>query len=211
MIITAMVWSPNGKYLAVGGAGNNHLFVYDTSSWSEKPILIPTFSGFGIDTLAWRPDSEQIAIGTSRWIEIREIRWKVRDAIPSPPTQISYYPSASPSDRSTLISDPPEVVPIIETRMGTAGMAGIGIASVVLSFSCVAFVFLQRLKYISKRKKKEKVTRPEHDEIGAIRDAENTMSEEDIDSSSPMDRVIAFSNRTKHPNSDNDDDDDYNW
>ena len=33
MIITSMEWSPNGKHLAVGGAGNYNLFVYDTSSF----------------------------------------------------------------------------------------------------------------------------------------------------------------------------------
>jgi WD40 repeat protein len=187
MIITSMEWSPNGEYLAVGGAGNNNLFVYNTNSWSDVPIMVPTSTEYGIDALAWRPDSQQIAIGTSRMVEIREIRLKEVDALPLQ-TPVSYNPTSAPSDNSALVTDPTS--PPIKTGMRTAGMASIGIAAVVLSFSCVAIVFLQRLKFISKRKKKEKKARAEDHEIGALRDAENTMSEEDFEISSPIHSVI---------------------
>lgn len=202
MIITSMEWSPNGKHLAVGGAGNYNLFVYDTSSWLEEPLMIPTSTKYGIDALSWRPDSQQIAIGTSRMVEIREIVLKEVPVVDSPPiyTPIQYRPTSAPSEGG-LLSDLSSSQS--KTGIGTAGMASIGIVAVILSFSCVTIVFLQRLKYISKHKKSEKRERSEDHEIGALREVENTMSEEDLDFSSPIDHVIIIS-RTRNRNSSND-------
>ena len=70
-------------------------------------------------------------------------------------------------------------------------MAGIGIAAVVLSLSCVALVFLQRWKFLQRRRRR---SQDDDSKMGAH--AEPTMSEDDCDS--PMDRVIAF---TRNPNS----------
>lgn len=202
MTIMSMEWSPDGKYLAVGGAGNYNLFVYHTRSWSDEPIMIPTSTKYGVDSLSWRPDSQQIAIGTSRIVEIREIRLKevpVVDSSPSPITLQPYHPTSAPIVSNALVTNTPS--PPIKTGMGTAGMAAIGIAAVVLSFSCVTIVFLQRLKLISKRKKGAKMARMEDQEIGAIRDVENTMSEEDFEFSSPIDSVIVVP-RTRNTSND---------
>jgi WD domain, G-beta repeat len=198
MIITSMEWSPNGKFLAVGGAGNDNLFVYDTTSWFEEPLRIPTSTKYGIDALAWRPDSQQIAIGTSRIIEIREIVLKEVPVVDSSltTTPILYNPTSPPIEGGTL-SDLPSSQ--LKSGIGTAGMASIGIAAVIVSFSCVAIVFLQRLKFISKRKKSEKRERIQDDEIGVLRELENTMSEEDLDFSNPIDHVIIVPRtRTSH-------------
>jgi WD40 repeat protein len=189
MIITAMEWSPNGQYLAVGGTGNDRLFLYDTMSW--QAVQIPT--AYGIHSLAWRPDSQQIAIGTGRMIEIHEFRSHPHDdSYPSITLVPLSYPTYSPSDYSMYVSpSSPPTIPSSDGIMSMARMAGIGIAAVVLSLSCVALVFLQRWKFLQRRRRR---SQDDDSKMGAH--AEPTMSEDDYDS--PMDRVITF---TRNPNS----------
>jgi WD40 repeat protein len=192
MVITAMAWSPDGNYLAVGGAGNYSMFVYDMNNRLHAPLVIPTVTQYGIDALAWRPDSQQIAIGTARVIEIRELRWKeVSDTYLPPDTaDSSYTPSSAPSSSSIMLIDP--VSRQVKSGISDAGMAAIGIAAVVTSLSCVAFVFRQRLKLVSQRNSQRRKKRNEYQEYFENGEIESTMSDEDFTSPNPMDCMISI-------------------
>jgi WD40 repeat protein len=84
LIIQALAWSPNGQFLAVGGAGQGYLWLYNASDWTAAPVVVETALGYGIDSLAWHPSTPtsmdysgespikewQLAVGTGRVIEI---------------------------------------------------------------------------------------------------------------------------------------------
>eukprot|EP00163_Fabomonas_tropica_P014165 TRINITY_DN2585_c1_g1_i6.p1 TRINITY_DN2585_c1_g1~~TRINITY_DN2585_c1_g1_i6.p1 ORF type:complete len:528 (-),score=175.77 TRINITY_DN2585_c1_g1_i6:386-1969(-) len=60
--VTAVVYSPNGEYLA-SGCGGREIFVWNTSS-GEVAIQGWVYHTAAITTLAWSPDSEHLASGS---------------------------------------------------------------------------------------------------------------------------------------------------
>lgn len=185
MVISAMEWSPNGRFLAVGGAGQALLFLYDSTNWTAPPVTVATFGE--VDSLAWRPDGTQIAVGTDRRIELFEIQ--APTSIPSPPTTInndSNPPTPSPSMESSATPTPLT----LDSGLSMASMAGIGIAAIVTSFTIVGIVFYQRMRLVTKRKRQKQELR-ERNETNPVGDV--TASEDNFDHPSPlsMDRRIA--------------------
>jgi WD40 repeat protein len=183
MIISAMSWSPDGKYLAVGGAGNNNLFLYDCTNWTIPPLLVSTSTQFGIDSLSWRPDSQQIAIGTSRIIEIRELQYEDSiNTIPNSTYPKTIYPSSAPTESNILYND--SSLGQSNSDIGIAGMVGIGITAVMVSFACAIFILVRRMKLISKRKSAStnKGGMPSNDRNGFYDVVENTTSDDDVHS-----------------------------
>jgi WD40 repeat protein len=57
-------WSPNGKYIALGTLGDEHVQVCDTSTWSLQ-LTYEGHSGNGnVVSTSWSPDSKYIASGS---------------------------------------------------------------------------------------------------------------------------------------------------
>jgi WD40 repeat protein len=167
MVISVMEWSPNGNYLAVGGAGQALLFLYDSTNWTAPPITFETLSD--VDTLAWRPDGTHIAVGTDRRIEILEIQAPIPR--PSPPTAISS--DSFPPARAPSIGALPTPL-TLDSGLRIGSMTGIGIAAIAISFTIVGIVFCQRMKLVRKRKRRKQVVRDHND---AIREVDITASE----------------------------------
>src|SRR6266849_5207892 len=57
----AIAWSPDGKYLAFGGAGG--VRIWETAAWS--PVYTETWSGQRVEAVAWSPDSKHFATAGS--------------------------------------------------------------------------------------------------------------------------------------------------
>jgi len=57
----AIAWSPNGKYLAFGGAGG--VRIWETAAWS--PVYTFSWSGQRVEAVAWSPDSKHFATAGS--------------------------------------------------------------------------------------------------------------------------------------------------
>ena len=175
MVITAMEWSPNGKYLAVGGAGQAFLFLYDSNDWNAAPLTIATSTGVGLDALAWRPDGAQIAIGTDRRIEIFAIREPA--PISSPPMSIiegPLSPTMVPSRESGSTSLPS----MQDSGLSFASMTGIGVAAIAVSFTIVGIVFCQRMRLVTKRKRRKHEFQIDNN---PIRDGDFTATEDYFD------------------------------
>ncbi len=57
----AIAWSPDGKYLAFGGAGG--VRIWETAAWS--PVYTFSWSGQRVEAVAWSPDSKHFATAGS--------------------------------------------------------------------------------------------------------------------------------------------------
>jgi WD40 repeat protein len=74
--VTSVVFSPDGRYLAVGTIGGSSVQLIDTSSWQ----VIRTFEGHtgGVTSVAFSPDGKLLASGS--WDETIKL-WDISDLV----------------------------------------------------------------------------------------------------------------------------------
>lgn len=82
--ITTLRFSPDGKFLASGGATDGYVYVWSTSNW-EPVLLIPEATNNGtVEAVAWLPDSRRLIVGGVDWLSTSNsdgsvCLWDVKD------------------------------------------------------------------------------------------------------------------------------------
>jgi uncharacterized short protein YbdD (DUF466 family) len=81
----------------------------------------------------------------------------------------------------------------LDSDLGTASMVGIGIAAVVISFTCVGLVFYRRLLYVAKRNEmKQKNPKQRYSDVNEFfREGDKTSyADDDFDLLNQMDHSL---------------------
>jgi WD40 repeat protein len=124
MIVSALAWSPDAQFLAVGGGatGSGHVWVYQSWNWTAPPLVAATDLGYGVDSLAWRSSSSipntttktshawQLAVGTGRVIEIWQVTWANAESANASATIAPTLATATDASMSTTT---PTTVPLL--------------------------------------------------------------------------------------------------
>lgn len=211
MMIGAMAWSPNSNYLAVGGAGNAYVYLWDTSNWDAMPTTVETTDGYGIDSLSWSPGGHSFAVGTGRVIEIWHMEANTTpEAIPSyapvPNTPWeTFTPTSSPIlgiiESTVVPSSSSSAESTTSQAFSVATMTGIAVIAIVISVASAVVLFGWRLRVVvqndhgnskAKHRKKRHGEVPSH-KIGMVTFSDSEDKTGDTVDEEHLDRVISFS------------------